>query len=179
MSYTVQNPSADREFVANVGGVWYQIPAGESMTTDDPRVATTLGEYGAGLSTEDTLDALDEHAAMNRYENALHGSAPASEGSIMGAQVTVDAATGTVERSGIPAAPTLRGEALDQALRDAGLSTSGSADEKRARLAEWQAEDLEIPVEGAGGTGEPAFGASARMEGDPAPDERDPDPVTP
>ena len=30
----------------------------------------------------------------------------------------------------------LRGEALDQALTDAGLSKSGTADEKRARLAE-------------------------------------------
>jgi hypothetical protein len=29
----------------------------------------------------------------------------------------------------------LKGEALDQALRDAGLSTEGKADEKRARLA--------------------------------------------
>jgi hypothetical protein len=32
----------------------------------------------------------------------------------------------------------LKGEALDDALRDAGLSTSGTANEKRARLAEWR-----------------------------------------
>jgi len=32
----------------------------------------------------------------------------------------------------------LRGEALDRALRDAELSTSGTADEKRARLADWR-----------------------------------------
>lgn len=32
-----------------------------------------------------------------------------------------------------------KGEALDQALRDAGLPLTGSADEKRARLAESQA----------------------------------------
>ncbi len=33
----------------------------------------------------------------------------------------------------------LKGKALDQALRDAGLSTTGSADDKRARLAEHEA----------------------------------------
>lgn len=33
----------------------------------------------------------------------------------------------------------LKGAALDQALEDAGLPKSGSADEKRARLAEHQA----------------------------------------
>ena len=32
--------------------------------------------------------------------------------------------------------PELKGEALDQALRDLGLSTTGTADEKRARVAE-------------------------------------------
>ena len=34
----------------------------------------------------------------------------------------------------------LRGKALDEALEDAGLSKSGTADEKRARLAEHEAE---------------------------------------
>lgn len=33
----------------------------------------------------------------------------------------------------------LKGQALDRALEDAGLSKSGSADEKRARLADYQA----------------------------------------
>ena len=33
----------------------------------------------------------------------------------------------------------LRGKALDEALDNAGLSKSGSADEKRARLAEYEA----------------------------------------
>lgn len=33
----------------------------------------------------------------------------------------------------------LKGAALDQALEDAGLPTTGKADEKRARLAEFQA----------------------------------------
>jgi hypothetical protein len=32
----------------------------------------------------------------------------------------------------------LRGEALEEALREAGLSTSGTADQKRARLAGWR-----------------------------------------
>lgn len=36
----------------------------------------------------------------------------------------------------------LKGAALDQALEDAGLSKSGSADEKRARLAEHEAASL-------------------------------------
>lgn len=36
----------------------------------------------------------------------------------------------------------LKGEALDAALEDAGLPKSGSADEKRARLAEHQATTL-------------------------------------
>lgn len=37
----------------------------------------------------------------------------------------------------------LRGAALDKALDDAGLPKSGSADEKRARLAEHQADPAE------------------------------------
>lgn len=36
--------------------------------------------------------------------------------------------------------PDLKGQALTQALRDAGLSTEGTADDKRQRLADYQAE---------------------------------------
>jgi len=50
----------------------------------------------------------------------------------------------TADMGGIPdeavPAQDLKGQALDDALADAGLSKSGSADEKRARLAEHQAE---------------------------------------
>lgn len=41
-------------------------------------------------------------------------------------------------RTGVPAAEELKGAALDEALDAAGLPKSGSADEKRARLAEHQ-----------------------------------------
>jgi len=47
-------------------------------------------------------------------------------------------------------APELKGEALDQALRERGLSLSGTADEKRARLAE-HPRTTEVPGLPAGG----------------------------
>lgn len=40
-----------------------------------------------------------------------------------------------------PAAVELKGEALDDALRDSGLPLTGTADEKRARLADFLAEE--------------------------------------
>jgi len=40
-----------------------------------------------------------------------------------------------------PAAAELKGEALDDALRDAGLPLTGTADEKRKRLADFLAEE--------------------------------------
>ncbi len=47
-----------------------------------------------------------------------------------------------------PPKPRLAGEALDAALRDAGLPTTGKADEKRQRLAEALAPTVEtFPVE--------------------------------
>lgn len=42
----------------------------------------------------------------------------------------------------------LRGEALNEALRDAGLSTAGTADAKRARLAEWRDRPTSFRVAG-------------------------------
>lgn len=44
-------------------------------------------------------------------------------------------------RTGAPAPDELKGAALDEALDAAGLPKSGSADEKRARLAEHQADN--------------------------------------
>lgn len=41
----------------------------------------------------------------------------------------------------------LRGKALDEALDDAGLSKSGTADEKRARLAEYETAQAKQGVE--------------------------------
>lgn len=46
-------------------------------------------------------------------------------------------ATGYTVEFGEPKEILLSGAALKKALEDAGLSTDGTADEKRARLAEW------------------------------------------
>lgn len=182
-SYKVQNPSATRDFVANVGGTWHTIKAGESMTTDDPRLATTLGEYGA--TVEPISDALDAHAHGNRMENARFASAPASEASILERQVTVDPVTGVADRTIGPSAPQgavsasvtdMTVAVLDEALKEAGLPTTGNKADKQARLANYLAAEAEIseapiPLDGAGGTGEPATGASYREEGDAMPGE--------
>ena len=45
------------------------------------------------------------------------------------------------ERAGAEAEE-LKGKALDEALDDAGLSKSGTADEKRARLAQYEADQV-------------------------------------
>ena len=49
------------------------------------------------------------------------------------------------ERQAVQDAEELKGKALDDALDSAGLSKSGSADEKRQRLAEHQAASINPP----------------------------------
>ena len=44
--------------------------------------------------------------------------------------------------------PTISGAELTQALKDAGLSITGSADDKRERLANWQADQDNKTTEG-------------------------------
>lgn len=144
----VTNPNPERELRAHVFGTWYVIPADDSINVDDPKVVTSLVEYGAKVERHALEAALEQHGDDNRQQNAAHASAPASEGEILERQRTVDVATGSVDE-----ARQLKGESLDEALKAAGLSTSGTADEKRERLAEYRAAELEAAQTDAGQTG--------------------------
>jgi len=125
-------------------------------------VAVAAG-YGPGEATSVDSgnvegDALRQNGGTVHLQHAIDtGEVPEDA---MPATTLTDAVQQTVERGAqqaveppamnpdgdTPAAPPtlpepaeLRGEALDQALRDANLSTDGRADEKRARLAEFRA----------------------------------------
>lgn len=156
MSYRVHN-GTPRDVFAHVFGVDYAVEAGKSISVTDPVTATTLCEYGLAMDPEAYAEALDEAAAVQRAENSAVSSASASEGQILGRQATVDVESGVVANGEAvspvttPAAdPThandpvpaseLTGAALDEALSKRGLSGGGKADEKRARVAEYDAQ---------------------------------------
>jgi hypothetical protein len=136
----ITNPNQDRALIASIGGVFYEIPAGESIEVDDYVVASTLVEYGAKAEPAELQAARELWAERNRGLNSRTASASASEGAILGRQqATVDVATGTVASPGEP----LRGAALDAAIKEANASGAGitatKAEEKRTALAAWQA----------------------------------------
>lgn len=158
----VTNPNTDREIIATVAVVQddldtletFVIPADEGIDVDDYAVASTLVEYGATADPADLAAARALWAERNRSVNSRTASASASEGEILGRQqVTTDVATGSTTATG---GTVLRGAELDAAVRQANesgasISTSGSADERRAALSEWQAlQGSSTPPEGSG-----------------------------
>lgn len=148
----VTNPFKDREIIATVATVQndpdtlttFVIPADESIDVDDYAVASTLVEYGAVATPADLAAARTLWAERNRTINSQTASASASEGEIITRQqVTSDVATGSTTSTG---GTVLRGAELDAAVKaanDAGatIPTSGTADDRRAALAEWQARE--------------------------------------
>lgn len=159
----------DREIRANIKGEWYCIEPGKSIEHDDPVVISTLGEYGAAISQAELQQANAEAADMARAENSKTASAVASTADIEArrAQVTVDHATGavvdpnaevTIARNadpipgtqGVPPvteatpAEELKGAELEAALKDRELPTTGTADEKRERVAAYDKAQAEL-----------------------------------
>jgi len=164
---------SDREIRANIKGEWYLIEPGKSIDVEDPDVLSTLGEYGATIERADLQRAHAEAAEMARAENSKTASANASTADIEARQrqVTTDVATGAVVDPnaevtaargtepipGTSADPAttdadgdgdaevkLTGEALDEALTTRGLPKTGSADEKRQRVAEYDKAQAEL-----------------------------------
>jgi hypothetical protein len=139
----VHNPNPERPLYANVFGVQYEIPAGESIDVEDAAVATSLVEYGATADRVDLDAALVVHAETNRGLNGRTASASASEGEILARQQrTVSVATGGVTEGGVPGE--IKGEQLKAAVVEANLAGAqidpkASADDRRAALAAWQA----------------------------------------
>lgn len=140
------------EFFSFVEGEWYQIQAGDSIEVEDFNVAMQLVAAGASVDKAEH-DAMILGAAKDaRAENSKTASASASEGDILDAQrqQTIDPATGAVTAD--PAvvetpevdASELKGAALEEALTTRGLSTTGTADEKRARVAEHDKAQAEL-----------------------------------
>jgi hypothetical protein len=102
---------------------------------DGPRADVLAGH------APETLPAKVDGGPDNLTDQRLDGPADAAD---RPAEVQVAAETGAVvapdpRTAGGEDPEELRGDALDDALRAAGLSTSGKADEKRARLAEHRA----------------------------------------
>jgi len=126
-------------------------------------VAAAAG-YGPGEATSVDAENVEGDALRQNTGAGVHLQHGIDTGRVlpdaMPATTLLDAVQSTVARGeqqaveppavnpegDAPAAPPalpepveLKGEALDQALRDANLSTDGRADEKRARLAEFRA----------------------------------------
>lgn len=137
----VTNPKTDRALIAQIEGVWYEIPAGESVDFEDYVVASTMVEHGGKAVPAELQAARELWAEANRQENSRTASAAASEGQILGRQqTTVTVATGAVTGD---ATEPLTGKALDEAVRaanDAGANIGSrlKADEKRDALIAWQ-----------------------------------------
>jgi hypothetical protein len=124
----------------------------ESFETDDYVVASTLIEYGCTANPDEVQAARELWAERNRGINSRVASAAASEGKILGRrQATVDVATGAVDGG------ELKGSALAEAVRvanesGAGIPAGGSAADRRAALATWQASrGASSPLEEGGG----------------------------
>lgn len=168
---------SDREIRAQIKGEWYCIEPGKDIDVT-PEVASILGEYGADISQADLQAANAEAADLARAQNSKTASANASTADIEArrAQVTTDVATGAVvdpnadvvtapnadpipgtsdgpATGDAPAAGELKGAELDQALKDRDLPTSGTADEKRARVAEFDKAKAELDQQAAGQAG--------------------------
>lgn len=136
-----------RIIAAQVEGVEYVLEPGESVDVRNAKHATTLVEYGATMDTEAYRAALDVAADSAREENAAVASASASEGKILARQATVDVESGDVTTPpadpGHPDDPSaaeaakLKGAALEDALTQRGIPSKGTADEKRAAVAEY------------------------------------------
>lgn len=168
---------SDREIRANIAGEWYCIEPGKSIDVTDPNVLTVLGEYGAEISARELEEALEGAAQAARAQNSKTASANASTADIEArhAQVTTDVATGAVidPNAGVvadrtadpvpgtgdtppvteqPPAEELKGEALDKALEDRGLPKTGTAPEKRDRVAEYDKAQAELAQQAGGST---------------------------
>lgn len=160
MGHKIQNPSGVQPWYGQAFGKWYSIEPGGSIDVEDAEVASCLaamgGIYGgtqapAAPVVESPADA--EARARAQAANAKTASVPASVAEEVarkqltaGPEVSPEIAQAT--------AAELKGGSLDDALDAAGLSKSGTADEKRARYAQWLTEQTG-PAAPAEPTGEP------------------------
>lgn len=114
---------------------------GEGLTVVDDRQAPGVADSGASIARAGAVDVPGGGTAETSTDGASStpgvvdtgDTSPASGASV---QEIADASAAAVVEA-------LKGEALDSALRDRGLSTSGTADEKRARVAEFDAAQAE------------------------------------
>lgn len=173
------NNETDRPIYASLSdGEWYEIPVGESIDVTDAHLAQELLQYGATMSNEDRTAALSEAAGDARRENSLTASASVSEGEAQARvdrQRTVDVSSGGVMTGGTTvvdpnagkpvdpdAAPAdenvdpaaLKGAELDKALDDRSLSKTGTADEKRDRIAQYEKAQAELREQAGSNSGE-------------------------
>lgn len=139
MTYTVNNPTEQPIIMSAFEGQTYTVPPGESIEVENERAALTLADYGAVLSSQDRKAAIEVEGDRTPEERLA----------------AVEARTG--EEKGVTTAADLdpgelKGAALDDALRAAGLPVKGKVDEKRAALAEHRASgDLVVVDEHDGG----------------------------
>ena len=125
-----------RPLYANVGGESYEILDGKSVDVD-ARTAMILGEYGATIDR----DAVDAQLAKDSAESAkAPGAEPRVEPVVSpmsehGPDSELTPSETPPSAGSTPAPEELSGADLDAALTAAGLSTSGTVAQKRARLA--------------------------------------------
>lgn len=134
----------DHEIAAQVGGKWYSVAPGKTVSAS-ARDALSLGEYGLTVLDRDQVIAADD-APVTRGETRHTGGRQHRQDddrtNPAGASVDVTGDTGSTTGAD-PAGDggnqgedeILKGAELDAALEEAGLAKTGTADEKRERLA--------------------------------------------
>lgn len=135
------------ESVAGIAGgflVPYEVAVEAGAVKGDRGMETTTPtEAETAAHPEVTGDAGD--VALTGSEDQTGSADDAEEGSVDGVETVAATEEQAEEQTSEP--EILRGEALEQALKDRGLSTDGLADEKRARVAEYDARRAADPGE--------------------------------
>lgn len=139
MTYTLHNGGAVPVIIPRFEQEeTFTVEPGGTYETDNYRLALSSVDYGLRISKSDADAAHDEEQARQVREDAggyvepspagVSVTTPAVPGGQADADGDVDGDVGDLSE--------LKGQALDDALDALSLSKAGTADEKRARLAE-------------------------------------------
>lgn len=108
-----------------------------ALNDDEPQAATETQIAAHPEVTETEDDSASQLEQQQEIQGEAGPEIPLEQ------QGAVETSDGVVHEGVVPASseqPALKGEALEAALKQRNLSTAGSADEKRARVAEFDAQ---------------------------------------
>lgn len=143
MSYTLHNGGAVPVIIPRFEQEeTFTVEPGGTYETDNYRLALSSVDYGLRISKSDADAAHDEEQARQVREDAGGYVEPSPAGvsvttpAVPGGQADADGDADGDAKGDVGDLSELKGQALDDALDALSLSKAGTADEKRARLAE-------------------------------------------